>query len=97
MRERDFLAFTNSPHFSFLTTPTLLEPSIPEYDRPYVIRSKGFFWLASRTDEMMLWYVCCTYARSYVRTCISIILLYDYCVLIALLLLFFILFFLTLF
>ena len=66
-----FLAFTVSPHFSPLTTLTFLEPAVPEYDRPYVIRSKGFFWLASRTDEMMLWYVRCLYLRIFLRSYMS--------------------------
>eukprot|EP00596_Hydrurales_sp_CCMP1899_P000497 CAMPEP_0119036678 /NCGR_PEP_ID=MMETSP1177-20130426/4557_1 /TAXON_ID=2985 /ORGANISM="Ochromonas sp, Strain CCMP1899" /LENGTH=531 /DNA_ID=CAMNT_0006996899 /DNA_START=108 /DNA_END=1703 /DNA_ORIENTATION=+ len=26
-----------------------------DFDKPHVVRSKGFFWLASRTDDMMLW------------------------------------------
>ena len=70
---------TLSPLTSLTLTPLLTypEPSVPDYDRPYVIRSKGFFWLASRTDEMMLWYVHCTYICTYVHGCNPVMLSYH--------------------
>ena len=47
------LPFTQSHSIPCLHT---FSTSVPVFDRPHVIRSKGFFWLASRTEEMMLWY-----------------------------------------
>lgn len=47
------LPFTQSHFIPCLHT---FSTPVPVSDRPHVIRSKGFFWLASRTEEMMLWY-----------------------------------------